>query len=192
EFGLLSDFTPVPWSERPSLLTKEGLVSVKDHAVEGLRGVFSLLTMKWYLSGWKGADFAVQAEELYGSMNEAFARGDLKALSTICFPNMYANLKNDIKKRRVNFDWRKVTTVSPPRIVQVRCGRLTSEFAVGQVVVRIDQEQAVTPLAKKSGGAAAAGKNAPRPVHVREYVVFQRVVSDPASPWCIYGKLNVP
>ncbi|KAJ1951573.1 hypothetical protein EC988_004011 [Linderina pennispora] len=190
EFGLLSNYIPAPWGKRPLPLSKEGITSTKADVVEWMREVFSLVTLKWYLSGWKGAEFAQQAEELYGLMNEAFARGDLKSLNTICFPNMYANLKNEIKRRKVDFDWTKAATVSAPKVVQIRTGRITSDFAVGQVVVRVDQEQVVTPLARRSVGTA--GAKAAKPVHVREYIVLQRVITDPASPWAIYGKLNVP
>ncbi|KAJ1950628.1 hypothetical protein FBU59_000586 [Linderina macrospora] len=190
EFGLLSNYVPAPWSKRSLPLSREGLSSTKTDIVEALREVFSLATMKWYLSGWKGAEFAQQAEELYGLMNEAFAKGDLKSLNTICFPNMYANLKNEIKRRKVNFDWKKAASVSPPKVVQIRTGRITSDFAVGQVVVRIDQEQLVTPLTRRP--AVAAGSKSAKPVHVREYIVLQRVITDQNAPWAIYGKLSVP
>ncbi|KAJ1877219.1 hypothetical protein H4R99_002382 [Coemansia sp. RSA 1722] len=193
EFGLLSDFVPRPWSKRPFLLSKAGLVETKNHMVERVREVFSLLSVKYYLSGWKSAEFAAQAEELYGAMNEAFAQGDLKALDSICMTTMYASLKTDIKRRKNNFEWRKVSTVTPPRTVHIRLGRLTSDVSVAQVVVRIDQQQAAIPLSRRSGSVSGAAKAAlEKPVHVVEYVVFQRVVSDKNSPWSIYGKMKVP
>ncbi|KAI7823932.1 Tim44-like domain-containing protein [Kickxella alabastrina] len=192
EFGLLSDFVPAPLSQQPSIFSKAGLTSVKTYVVEYAREVFSWVTLKYYLSGWKTKEFVPAAEDLYGVMNEAFAQGNLKTLEAICLPTMYASLKNDIKRRgNVSFEWRKISSVSPPKALQIRCGRLTSEFAVGQVVVRIDQEQAVVPVTARKG-SGAANFSAAKPVRVTEYVVFQRVVSDAASPWRIYGKMNVP
>ncbi|KAJ2788276.1 hypothetical protein GGI15_000081 [Coemansia interrupta] len=191
EFGLLSGYVPTPWSQQPSIFSAAGLKAVQNRIVEGARELFSLVTIKYYLSGWKGADFAEQAEELYSVMNEAYAQGDLRSLEAICLPTMYASLKNDIKKRNTSFEWRKVRTVTPAKSIQIRCGRLTSDFTIGQVVVRIDQEQAAIPLSKRRGGAAA-GASLNKPAHVTEYVVFQKVVTDPASPWRIYGKMDVP
>ncbi|KAJ1643825.1 hypothetical protein LPJ64_004449 [Coemansia asiatica] len=191
EFGLFSDFVPQPWSKRPFLLSKAGLVDAKTHIVERAREIFSLLSVKYYLAGWKSAEFAAEAEELYGAMNEAFAQGDLKALDSICMTTMFANLKAEIKRRKTNFEWRKISTVTPPKTVQIRLGRLTSEVSVAQVVVRIDQQQAAVPLSRKSFNSAAAAALG-KPVRVVEYVVLQRIVSDKNSPWAIYGKMKVP
>ncbi|KAJ1723351.1 hypothetical protein LPJ53_002299 [Coemansia erecta] len=191
EFGLLSPYTPSPWSQQPSFFSAAGLRAVQNRVVEGARELFSLVTIKYYLSGWKSAEFAEQAEELYSAMNEAYAQGDLRSLESICLPTMYASLKNDIKKRNTNFEWRKVSSVTPAKSLQIRCGRLASDFTIGQVVVRIDQEQAAVPLSKRRGGAAA-GASLSKPTHVTEYVVFQKIITDPASPWRIYGKMDVP
>ncbi|KAJ2799272.1 hypothetical protein H4S07_005481 [Coemansia furcata] len=187
EFGLLSTHVPVPWRHRPSIFTRAGLESAKTHVVETVRGVFSQLTLMYHLSGWRTKAFATQAEALCETMNEAFAEGDLRTLNGLCFPSMAASLKNDIKRRKAVLDWRKVRSVTPPKIVQMTCGRLSSDMTVGQVIVRVDQEQIVAPATARSSGPRSA-----TPVRVAEYVVFQRVITDPASPWRIFCKLSVP
>ncbi|KAJ2397764.1 hypothetical protein GGI05_000468 [Coemansia sp. RSA 2603] len=191
EFGLLSGYVPTPWSQQPSIFSAAGLRAAQNRIVEAAREVFSLMTIKYNLSGWKSAEFAEQAEVLYTLMNEAYAQGDLRSLEAICLPTMYSSLKNDIKKRNTSFEWRKVSTVTPAKSIQIRCGRLTDNFTVGQVVVRIDQEQAAVPLSKRRGGVTG-GASFGKPTRVIEYIVFQKVVSDPASPWRIYGKMDVP
>ncbi|KAJ2579806.1 hypothetical protein GGH95_002913 [Coemansia sp. RSA 1836] len=185
EYGLLSAYVPVPWRYRPSIVTRAGLESAKTSVVEALREAFSYATMMYHLTGWRKRAFATQAEAMSEAMNEAFAEGDVKTLSSMCFPSMAASLKNDIKRRRSAVDWRKVRSVTAPRIVQIRCGRLATNLTVGQVIVRIDQEQIVAPK-------GSASRSLPNPVRVAEYVVFQRIVTDPTSPWRIFCKLGVP
>ncbi|KAJ2884131.1 hypothetical protein IWW38_005462 [Coemansia aciculifera] len=185
EYGLLSSYLPAPWRYRPSIFTRAGLESVRTGVMETFREMFSYVLMKYHLSGWSKRAFATQAEVMCEAMNEAFAEGNVKTLGTMCFPSMAASLKNDIKRRKSALDWRKVRSVEAPKIVQIRCGRLASNLTIGQVVVRIDQEQVATPRAL---GARSSGS----PVRVTEYVVFQRIVSDPASPWRIFCKLGVP
>ncbi|KAJ2720140.1 hypothetical protein GGI07_004784 [Coemansia sp. Benny D115] len=187
EFGLISNYVRTPLRHKPSIFSKAGIDSLKQQMVETVRYVFSLATIKYNLSGWNAKDFAVQAEDLYGLMNEAYAMGDLQTLKELCFPTMLSSLKNDIKRRNGRLEWRKVETLTPPRTVQVCCGRLTTDFTIGQVVVRIDQEQLIRPA-----GKARSASKPPKPVRVTEYVVFQRVVSDAKSPWRIYGKMDVP
>ncbi|KAJ2136341.1 hypothetical protein IWW43_006450, partial [Coemansia sp. RSA 1935] len=58
------------------------------------------------------------------------------------------------------------------------------------VVVRIDQEQTVTPISKNARGPSM-NRNT-KTTHVREYVVLQRSVTQPEEPWYIYGKIPVP
>ncbi|KAJ2740896.1 hypothetical protein GGI20_005553 [Coemansia sp. BCRC 34301] len=185
EYGLLSAYVPVPWRYRPSIFTWAGLESTKTYVVESLREVFSYATMMYHLSGWRKRAFATQAEVMCEAMNEAFGEGDIKTLSSVCSPSMAASLKNDIKRRRSVVDWRKVRSVTAPRVVQIRCGRLATNLTVGQVIVRVDQEQIVAPI-------ALGHQSLPSPVRVTEYVVFQRVVSDPTSPWRIFCKIPVP
>ncbi|KAJ2065146.1 hypothetical protein GGI17_000557 [Coemansia sp. S146] len=187
EFGLISTHVPVPWRYRPSMFSRAGLECTKTHVVETLRGWFSYATMMYHLSGWRKGAFATQAEALCEAMNEAFAEGDVKTLNTMCFPSMAGNLKNDIKRRNAVLDWRKVRSVTPPKIVQVTCGRVSTDLTVGQVIVRIDQEQIVTPATRSS-----APRSSPKPVRVTEYIVLQRLINDPTSPWRIFCKIGVP
>lgn len=183
DFGLISDYVPTPWSKRPSIFSSKGISDAKSSFLERSKEIFGHLTIMWNLSGWKRASFATQAEELYNAMNESFARGDGRALDMLCFPNMASSLKKDVKRRKNNFDWEMVRSVEPAKVVSTRCARLTSDYVIGQVVVKIVQDQAVTPLKSSRNG---------KQVRVKEYVVFQRVVSDPSAPWCVYGKLDVP
>ncbi|KAJ2467337.1 hypothetical protein EV174_006418, partial [Coemansia sp. RSA 2320] len=120
EYGLLSSFVATPWRQRPSIFSKAGLSSAKLHVVEWAREVSSWATIKWYLSGWKSKVFAAQAEELYGIMNTAFAEGDAKTLSGVCFPNLLSKLKNDIKRRKGAIEWHKERTVKEAEVVQIR------------------------------------------------------------------------
>ncbi|KAJ2355058.1 hypothetical protein GGF43_002908 [Coemansia sp. RSA 2618] len=190
EFGLLCKDIPEPLSASALVPTKDSVSRSWTYLKGRFQDLFSLLTIKYYLQGWKKAPFAADAEELYNAMNEAFAQGNGKYLDTICMPNMVGNLKNEIKARRFDFDWRKESTLSPPRIVQIRCGRISGNYMIGQVVVRIDQEQTVTPIAK---GSRVLKKNlGSTTTHVREYVVLQRSVTEPEEPWYIYGKIPVP
>ncbi|KAJ1924036.1 hypothetical protein GGI09_000461 [Coemansia sp. S100] len=188
EYGLISTHVPVPWRYRPSIFSLAGVESARMHFVETLRGWFSYATMMYHLSGWRKGAFATQAESLCEAMNEAFAEGDVKTLNAMCFPSMAGNLKNDIKRRRATLDWRKVRSVTPPKIVQITCGRLATDMTIGQVIVRIDQEQIVTPASTRS----LASRSPPKPVRVTEYIVFQRLITDPASPWRIFCKIGVP
>ncbi|KAJ2702526.1 hypothetical protein H4218_000825 [Coemansia sp. IMI 209128] len=185
EYGLLSNGLPVPWRYRPSIFSRAGLEATKTQLVGKLKSVFALVTLKYHLAGWKAGAFATQAEVFSDTMNESFAEGDYKTLSSLCYPSMAASLKNDIKRRKTRLDWRKVRTVSSPRVVLMTCGRLSSVLTVGEVIVRIDQEQSAVPAATRNQALA-------KPVRVTEYVVFHRVISDPASPWRIFCKLGVP
>ncbi|KAJ2304291.1 hypothetical protein IWW55_002499 [Coemansia sp. RSA 2706] len=191
EFGLLCKHIPEPWTVSALVPTADSFARIKSFAKERLLDVFSLLTLKYHLGGWKKAPFAADAEELYNYMNEAYAQGNGKYLETICTPNMVASLRNSLKSRKFDFDWRKESTLTPARIVQIRCGRIAGNYTVGQVVVRIDQEQTVTPIVKGARGGPVR-RGVPKTTHVREYVVFQRAVTDSEEPWCIYGKIPVP
>ncbi|KAJ2658292.1 hypothetical protein IW148_004762 [Coemansia sp. RSA 1199] len=190
EFGLLCKELPKPFSASALVPTKDSFTRIKAYVKERLLDVFSIVTLKYYLQGWKKKPFAADAEELYNTMNEAFAQGNIKHLELVCMPNMVGSLKNDIKARKVNFSWRKESTLSPPKIVQIRCGRISGNYTIGQVVVRIDQEQTVTPISKNAR-APSMSRNT-KTTHVREYVVLQRSVTEPEEPWYIYGKIPVP
>ncbi|KAJ1734571.1 hypothetical protein LPJ61_000992 [Coemansia biformis] len=193
DYGLLGDYIPAPLSASPSIFSMEGLRATKARIGNGITALVSLAIMKFLLWGWKKDVFAGQAEELYSTMNGAFGRGESRVLETICGQKMYDTMANEIKSRKVDFSWEKVRSVSPPRIVQLRCGQVTSSVYVGQVTVRIDQEQRVTSRPRGGAGARSGAKpGEPRTVHVREYIVFQREVSDKSAPWTIYGKLAVP
>ncbi|KAJ1680414.1 hypothetical protein EV182_000069 [Spiromyces aspiralis] len=137
--------------------------------------------------GWNKADFERTAESCYDLMNEAFAKGDKQTLETICMSGMYSKLKNEIKNRKGRFEWKKTRTLAPPTIVQARIGKLGKDMSLGQLVVKIEQEQAVAVYNKANQLAAG---DISKPVRVKEYIVFQCMVTDPNSRWMIYGKLN--
>ncbi|KAJ2651609.1 hypothetical protein IWW40_001509 [Coemansia sp. RSA 1250] len=190
EFGLLCKNIPDPWKPSDLVPTRDSFSRIKKYVTERLLDVFSLLTLKYYLDGWKKKPFAADAEELYNLMNEAYAQGNTKYLETVCAPSMIGTLKNEIKSRKYDFEWRKESTLTPARIVQIRCGRIAGNYTVGQVVVRMDQEQTVSAIAR--GARSQIKRGDAKTTHVREYVVFQRTVTDPNEPWFIYGKIPVP
>ncbi|KAJ2728941.1 hypothetical protein IW152_005798, partial [Coemansia sp. BCRC 34962] len=185
EYGLLSNGLLVPWRHWPSIFSRAGLEAAKVQTVGKLKSIVALVMLKYHLAGWKAGAFASQAEVFCDTVNETFAEGDYRTLSSLCYPSMAASLRNDIKRRKTKLDWRKVRSVSPPKVVLMTCGRLSSVMTVGEVIVRIDQEQSVVP-------AETRNRPLPKPVRVTEYVVFHRVISDPASPWRIFCKLGVP
>ncbi|KAJ1790843.1 hypothetical protein LPJ59_005093 [Coemansia sp. RSA 2399] len=195
EFGLFSDFYRAPVSKWPSIFSKEGLKYAKTCLVEGYRGMWSFVMIKFKLSGWSKKKFAKEAESLSNLMNEAYACGDLQTLETICMPMLYSKMRTDVKRRRTDFAWHAVRSVQATRIVKIRCGKLTPKVSVGQVTVRVDQIQRVEPMSRKGGAsrhAASSRSVAPRDTHVLEYIVFQRELSNDSSPWVIYKKIDVP
>ncbi|PIA16348.1 hypothetical protein COEREDRAFT_28040, partial [Coemansia reversa NRRL 1564] len=185
EFGLFSEYIPRPWAESPSLFTKAGLLSLNERIGEGVRSFFGLANVKFRLPGWKKDIFAIQAEELYNTMNEAYARGDVKLLKEICSPEMYAKLKREITNHNRVFDWQLVSSLRAPEIAHIRCARFASGYMFAQVVVRVDQKQKVTLHSK---GAEPVSKT----MNVIEYLVFQRQITEDSSPWWITGKLKTP
>ncbi|KAJ2712374.1 hypothetical protein H4R19_002788 [Coemansia spiralis] len=191
DYGLFTDYIASPMSASPSIFSKKGLLALRERIVNRVTMVVSLGVVKFLLWGWKRDVFAAQAEELYGAMNVAFARGDIRALGDICTQKMVRTMTNDIKSRNTDLSWEKVRSLSPPRVVQMRCGRVTSSVYVGQVTVRVDQEQRVTTR-PRGGARSKASPGTPKTVRVREYIVFQREVSDDTAPWTIYGKIAVP
>ncbi|KAJ2398790.1 hypothetical protein GGI23_003036, partial [Coemansia sp. RSA 2559] len=71
EFGLFSDFYRAPLRKWPSIFSKEGFKYAKTCFVEGYRGMWSLVMIKFKLSGWSKKKFAKEAESLSNLMNEA-------------------------------------------------------------------------------------------------------------------------
>ncbi|KAJ2162688.1 hypothetical protein GGF46_000413 [Coemansia sp. RSA 552] len=187
EVGLISEYIPPPWSHMPPVTLKTMYPRTRQYLRETFVGIFSSLSFKLAFRGWQNSRFATEGEELYDSMNEAFAEGDIKYLEHICMPNMLSNLKANIKARSGPLRWRKVRTLSTPKVVQARIARISAEYRIGQVTIRIDQEQQVMP-----SRSSPRSKAKPKTVHVREYVVFQRPISEKNSVWSICGKMPVP
>ncbi|CAO3697235.1 unnamed protein product [Umbelopsis ramanniana] len=150
-----------------------------------------LIKYKSLYEKWNSGKFMSVAEETYKDMNSAFARGDRNLLEEVCLDAMYSNLKNQLKTRsNVTWDWQYHGEVEPPKIVCVRCmgtsGFSKTGFSVGQVTVRMHTKQSMAVYDKKN--RLIAGD--PHKVqNVREYVVFQRALTDPEDVWKIYGKV---
>ncbi|KAJ2082097.1 hypothetical protein H4R24_001838 [Coemansia sp. RSA 988] len=185
EFGLFSHYIPQPWSTSPSVFTKAGRESLIERIREGVRSFFGVLNIKFRLPGWKKSIFAMQAEELYNTMNEAYAKGDIKLLKEICSPDMYAKLKREISNHNRVFDWELVSSQRAPEISHICCARFASGYMFAQVVVRVDQKQKVTLHSKNAEPVS-------KTMHVIEYLVFQRQITESSSPWWITGKLKAP
>ncbi|KAJ2559576.1 hypothetical protein EV175_000259 [Coemansia sp. RSA 1933] len=200
EFGLFTEFYRKPFRQWPSLFSKKGLKYLKTNIVEWFRDIWSLVMLKFKLSGWSKKKFSKDAELMYTVMNEAYAQGDLMTLEKMCKPMMYSKLKADVKRRRMAFDWEVVRTVVPTKVIKVRCGKVMPRLSLGQVTVRFDQIQRVRSVpgalvarqGAKSKHAVASSGIAAKEKRVVEYYVFQREMINDNSPWSIYRKIDVP
>ncbi|PVV02421.1 hypothetical protein BB560_003131 [Smittium megazygosporum] len=187
ENGLLGDYIPVPKEKRPSIYSKIGFKIAINNWKNAMKTTYSIGTIKRKISGWSPKQFALDAQEMYEAMNEAFAEGDRRTLEELCMINMLSKLKGDMKKRVGRYEWKKVSDISKPRIVQARTGRLTQSSTLCQVVVRIEQLQSVV-VYNRANKPILGDKN--KPIPVTEYVVFQKTTGDVNTPWMIYGKLE--
>ncbi|KAJ1919314.1 hypothetical protein H4219_002076 [Mycoemilia scoparia] len=187
EYGLLDSFVPLSKESRPSLFSKNGYkVNIRQFK-NWVSSFIGLKIIQFKIRGWKRADFEQTAESLYEIMNDAFAKGDRNVLEKICMKGMYAKLKSDMKNQVGRFEWKKVRTVVPPTVVQARVGKISKGMSLGQMVVKIEQEQTIAAYNKN--GKLIAG-DPEKPVYVKEYIVYQSMITDPNSRWQIYGRLE--
>ncbi|KAJ9049474.1 hypothetical protein DSO57_1024051 [Entomophthora muscae] len=185
DYGVFDDFIPIPKADKPSLFTPEG----RKLALRGMRhsagNLFGIGMIKLSLKGWKPRVFVEEAEELYKRMNTAYASGDIETLQQICLPSFYQKMKGEIKERKGKFLWEHIETIEPSRLITARSGRLADSLTLSQVVVCLNTRQRVTSFDSR-------GSKIREPItqDVREYYVFQRMISQKKSSWQVYGKIS--
>ncbi|KAL1915394.1 uncharacterized protein VTP21DRAFT_6852 [Calcarisporiella thermophila] len=194
DFGVVAEFVPYTPDKIPSPFSdfRRWFYAKKRNFRNSVETFFynALIKHKMEFEKWNPREFTNFAERAYGAMNEAFAKGDKKLLEEICADSMYATLKNSIKHRPAGtYVWKLHDNIEPPRIVSVRClaeGYGRGGFSLGQVIVRLHTKQSMAVYDKRR--LIGGDPNAPK--ELLEYIVFQRVISDPESTWRIYGKVN--
>ncbi|OMJ07796.1 39S ribosomal protein L45, mitochondrial [Smittium culicis] len=187
EHGLLGDFVPIPKERRPSIFSKLGLKITLQHWKNFMSTTFAIGNIKWRLKSWKPREFINDAVGMYEDMNMAFANGDRDTLEHICQFSMLKKLKGDLKKRVGIYKWKKISDISPARIVQARLGRLSDDCYIFQVVVRIQQLQSISIYSKNG---KLIGGDPDKPIPINEYVVYQKISGLEGTPWVIYGKIE--
>ncbi|KAH8547753.1 hypothetical protein BGW37DRAFT_432020 [Umbelopsis sp. PMI_123] len=192
DYGVIANYVPPETTPAISDFHKWRLVKWRNlrNSVQNMLGI-GLIKYKSLYEKWNSGKFLSIAEETYKDMNSAFARGDRNLLEEVCLDAMYSNLKNQLKTRsNVTWDWQYHGEVEAPKIVCVRCmgtsGFSKTGFSVGQVTVRMHTKQSMAVYDKKN--RLIAGD--PHKIqNVREYVVFQRALTDPEDVWKVYGKV---
>ncbi|KAI9596694.1 hypothetical protein BDF19DRAFT_438336 [Syncephalis fuscata] len=170
DHGLIDPFVPLPRSQRPSIFSRAGFRTAVKHWKNIAFTTFCIGRLRMSLDGWKPKPFAMEAQEMYEWMNNAFARGAREELREICTENMFSRLKNDMKNRVGTYKWTLHGQVEPPRVVTARYGQMATKLFLAQVTVRIHTKQSMAVYNKK---------------------VFQRVVGPgERNGWKIYGKVQ--
>ncbi|KAJ1969050.1 hypothetical protein H4R35_006251 [Dimargaris xerosporica] len=188
DFGVVSNFVPVPRSQRPSLFTKLGFKYAVKNWRTSWATTLGIATLKSKLGSFTSAGFLDEAVSIYEIMNESFASGDRKLIQHVCVPVMASKLKSDIKKRSYTMEWQSHGQVEDPRVVSVVAGRLAEDIILAQATVRLHTKQSMTVYNKQH---KVVSSNKDKPISVLEYVVYQRIISSfDKSHWQIYGKLQ--
>ncbi|KAJ1976993.1 hypothetical protein H4R34_003767 [Dimargaris verticillata] len=188
DFGVVSNFVPVPRSQRPSILTKLGFKYAVKKWRTSWATTLGIATLKSKLGSFTTAGFLDEAVSIYEIMNEAFASGDRKLIQHVCVPVMASKLKSDIKKRTYTMEWQSHGQVEDPRVVSVVAGRLAEDIILAQATVRLHTKQSMTVYNKQR---KVVSSNKDKPISVLEYVVYQRIISSfDKSHWQIYGKMQ--
>ncbi|OMH81084.1 hypothetical protein AX774_g5467, partial [Zancudomyces culisetae] len=100
EYGLLSDFVPMPKSKRPSFYSsKLGFKIALQHWKNIMATTFAIGSIKRQIKNWSPNQFLIDGERMYDEMNVAFAKGDRETLQVLCQPVLLSKLKSDMKKR---------------------------------------------------------------------------------------------
>ncbi|ORY08320.1 Tim44-domain-containing protein [Basidiobolus meristosporus CBS 931.73] len=187
DYGVLDDFVPLKRQDRPSLLSKKGWKVSMAHWKNTVLSTLGVGMVKFHVKGFKPKQFVQDAEELYNEMNTAFASGNLDVLKEVCTETMFAKLKAQMKGRSGTYKWFTKGEVEKPRLVTLRFGRLADKMILAQATVRIHSKQGMVVQNKKG---QIIGGDRKKTQDILEYIVLQRMISQPGTKWQIYCKVH--
>ncbi|KAI9143552.1 Tim44-like domain-containing protein [Paraphysoderma sedebokerense] len=182
----------IPSERYPPPTSVDNLKQYVERAKKLVTSTWGIIKIKQNCPDFVAKQFGPEAEQLYIRMNKVFASGKPQELEPLVTPNMFSNLKNQMKDRGHNkFVWTYHGASERPRIVNIGAHRAGDEKGdkqhIAQIVVRIKSKQSVAvynPQGKLIGGNPEDIKE------LLEYVVLERYISKEKSVWRICGKIE--
>ncbi|KAH6582907.1 hypothetical protein BASA61_008319 [Batrachochytrium salamandrivorans] len=183
----------IPPTSFPFPYNKANLSVLWERVKKAIFATWSVYQVKSTIKGWTPRSFATEAENIYISMNRAYASGDRLELSKYVTNGLMTTLNPEMKamKRLGTFVWSTHGTESRPRVLHLataKVGTGDGELRLVQITVRVNVKQSMATYK----GNTLVGGDPDNQMSVVEYIVLEkwldgRWVSD---PWKIAGKIQ--
>ncbi|KAI8912323.1 hypothetical protein DFJ77DRAFT_511869 [Powellomyces hirtus] len=197
DLNILEPSLPVPFDKRPWFYTQEGRKYWKKRLIVTIRSTFCAFQVRKAFPDF-GLSFARNVQGIYIEMNEAFARGDRKALEELVTDTMLTKLNPDLKaaSNLGRYEWKAHGELSRPRILTIAAAKVQmekggEEHKLVQITVEVNVKQSVALYDRKN---ALIGGNPNDIKNITEYIVVQRSIGKEGDErgWQIAGKITAP
>ncbi|EDV28299.1 39S ribosomal protein L45, mitochondrial [Trichoplax sp. H2] len=175
----------IPLSKKNFFLSPTGLKQRWQAFKSFLKSTYCVAVIKRKAKPFNISDFKLQAEKIYIATNEALASQDKTRLHTLTTEIAFHELRSAFKNRQIK--WQCLGTASAPRIINIRVIPLedkTNTFA--QITVKLQLKQILAVYDQYNRLLTGSEDRYKQPT---EYVVFERHLAKPNSPWRICGKI---
>ncbi|XP_054849679.1 39S ribosomal protein L45, mitochondrial [Eublepharis macularius] len=183
--GIFDPYIPPEGDARVSSLSKEGLKQKMEQLKQSAASQLAIRKIKDHNPDFSTKTFAEIAQNIFIEAHNNltnFNKDKLHSLVTErCYPEMVRG------NRYKTIRWSFVESLQPPRVVQVRCTDMMNKGNLyGQVTVRMHTRQTLA-IYDRFGRLMYGGEQIPK--DVLEYVVLERHLVNPYSPWRLHGKI---
>ncbi|XP_053217107.1 39S ribosomal protein L45, mitochondrial [Podarcis raffonei] len=183
--GIFDPYIPPEGDARVSSLSKEGLKQRTEQVKQTAVSQLAIRKIKDFDPDFSTKTFPEKAQNIFIEAHNNLTNFNKEKLHSLvterCYPEMVRG------NRYKTIRWSFLESLEPPRVVQVRCPDMVSKTNLyGQVTVRMHTRQSLA-IYDRFGRLMHGGEQVPK--DVLEYVVFERHLANPYSPWRLHGKI---
>eukprot|EP01147_Barroeca_monosierra_P007639 gene7639-589_t len=179
--GMVVDpWVPIPREHRASLFSLEGLKQRWEHIKKRVRATLSVGVVRRYDKTWKPVQFAETVQNNLIQVQEALSEASREFKPLHLHDYITAQALTSMKQQsRIPHIWEFVDAVERPRVVHVTAFPIDKkDNYYGQVTVRVHLRQRFAPVGQ-----------APEERDIVDYVVLEKRIVAPQTPWRICSKI---